>query len=139
VQIASNGFAAALEELARDTAIRCAIPCSFTSSGPEVQDRVLATHLYRIAQEALTNAVRHSRAQHVRVTLDTTRDRLLLTIADDGCGLPRHEHSTGLGLHSMQHRAGLIGGTLQIREAEGGGTIVHCLVKGWVQDVDDEA
>ena len=82
----------------------------------------------RIAQEALQNAVKHSRASHVAVVLSSADDRLLLEIADDGVGFDPAAagiRSRRLGLTSMEERAERIGGTLDVRSAEGIGTTVR--------------
>jgi signal transduction histidine kinase len=80
---------------------------------------------YRIVQEALNNAVRHSAAStcRVRVSLESERDILRLEIADDGCGLPA-QHRTGVGLVSMRERAEELGGRFSIEAPSSGGTIV---------------
>src|SRR5262249_154993 len=92
-----------------------------------------AIHLYRIAQEAVANAVRHARCGAIEVTL--LRDdsgALVLSVSDDGVGIaegaeapaPRH----GMGLHSMQYRAEAIGAWLSITARDGGGTLVRCVL-----------
>ena len=108
-------------------------------SGPEVSfaDRSSAVpqitleacnHLYRIAQEALANAVRHAGARHVRIELCTDAERLRLRISDDGRGLPRGAGTppAGMGLRNMRHRAKAIGARLAIGPGPRGGTIVSC-------------
>jgi signal transduction histidine kinase len=84
--------------------------------------------VYRIAQEALTNVVRHAAAQlcFIRLTLDEPVDWLSLSIQDDGCGLPK-ARSIGVGLISMRERAEELGGTWTIEPVESGGT--HILVR----------
>jgi signal transduction histidine kinase len=84
-------------------------------------------HLYRIAQEALSNAVRHSGARTVRVELRTDRERLRLRVSDDGCGFGKqHGQHSGMGLRTMRHRASAIGARLSIAAGRHGGTIVTC-------------
>ena len=84
-----------------------------------------ATHLYRIAQEALSNAIRHGQARHVRIALRGEGTSMVLTIEDDGSGLPdSHRRSAGIGLRLMRHRAALVGGELLLEAVERGGTRV---------------
>ena len=92
-------------------------------------DPELATHLFRIAQEAVSNALRHGRARHVRIALRGEPDALTLSVEDDGVGIPNLPHDgKGLGMRLMRYRAGVIGGTLCIAAAAGGGTVVTCRV-----------
>ncbi|MGI8437226.1 MAG: PAS domain-containing sensor histidine kinase [Chthoniobacterales bacterium] len=81
-----------------------------------------ATHLYRIAQEALNNAIKHSGVKKMTVRLQPR----LLIVRDDGCGFDGENSSVGRGLDIMRHRARLIGASLRLRSAPGGGTTVEC-------------
>ncbi|MGB3399802.1 MAG: PAS domain-containing protein [Candidatus Deferrimicrobiaceae bacterium] len=96
---------------------------------PKVSDRV-ATAAYRIAQEALTNVARHSKASRVDVSLRAEGEILTLSVEDDGRGFDLRElpESVGLGVVGMRERAELIGGTLEIRSRPGEGTRVHLKV-----------
>jgi PAS domain S-box-containing protein len=86
-----------------------------------------ADHLYRIAQEAVTNARRHSQATVIEVTVDVEPGRVRLQVLDNGTGLaPAAAASTGMGLRIMRYRAGMIGARLSIGPAEHGGTVVVC-------------
>ena len=92
-------------------------------------DREVATHLYRIGQEGLTNAARHAGAQHIRVRLDREGSRLILTVEDDGEGFdPDQTSDGGLGRRSMKYRAQLVGGELEVETAPGAGTTVQCRI-----------
>ncbi len=92
-----------------------------------IDDAVIANQLYRIAQEAIRNAVRHGKAAHVTVRVHEAADEVCLTVSDDGCGVPeRAVEGAGMGLHVMRYRAALIGGQLTIRPRAGGGTEVSC-------------
>jgi PAS domain S-box-containing protein len=85
-----------------------------------------ASHLYRIAQEALTNTARHGRASAVSVYLLVTTSKFLLQISDDGVGLPEANRSTsGMGLKIMRYRAGMIGAKFEIAANPPHGTIVR--------------
>lgn len=85
----------------------------------------VALHLYRIAQEALSNAIRHSRATRVSLSLGEREGSIRLAVADNGTGLGAQDGGTaGLGLHIMRYRAQLIGARLEIRRRPRGGTAV---------------
>lgn len=87
----------------------------------------VATQLFRIAQEAIANAVRHGKAQNVTVSLRVEGELLTLEIRDDGVGLPEPgQRGQGAGLQIMESRAGLIGATLNISHPSSGGTMVSC-------------
>jgi signal transduction histidine kinase len=103
------------------------VRCVFESPAPvPVADRTVAGHLYRIAQEAVNNALKHARARQITVRLTNSRDALVLTISDDGVGLPKVANHRGLGLGVMQHRAKAIGAELTIAPRRGGGLSVTC-------------
>jgi two-component system sensor histidine kinase UhpB len=99
--------------------IACRIPADLPPQSPE---RELV--LYRVAQEALTNAVRHADAASVTITLQLRSDRLTLSVRDDGRGM-REGHREGGGMRGMRERAGLVGASLQITSAPHAGTEVH--------------
>ena len=126
--IESAGLTGALRELAANAAEMFRIRCS--CEGPETveaRDPVAALHVYRIAQEAITNAVRHGHAREVRILLQPEDDRMTLFIRDDGSGIPEPvPHTSGMGLRTMRYRAGIIGATLEIRPGPGGGTEIAC-------------
>jgi len=84
--------------------------------------------LYRIAQEAVTNSVKHAVANHIDIRLAMDGSELCLSIVDDGVGFPDRPGSEGLGLHLMRHAAALGGGIFDIRRNGQKGTIVTCRV-----------
>lgn len=84
--------------------------------------------IYRVSQESLGNAVRHSRADSIRVKLRRGKDRVELTVTDDGSGFTFAEATSGLGLGGMRERAILVGGDLQIESRPGHGTTVRLVV-----------
>jgi len=128
VHVEKRGLSEALDDLAARTKEASGI--SVTAECPdwvELPDHATATELFYIAQEAVSNALRHGRARNIRLTLLTEPEGLRLRIKDDGIGLPEGlEQKDGLGLRIMHHRAGLIGGVLQIGPSHGGGTVVTC-------------
>lgn len=120
------GLIPALQELVATTStthrIRCDLECRSTVSVPDSNG---SRQLYRIAQEAIHNAVRHSGARWIELEIAETGSEIRLAIADDGCGVPA-EAGNGYGMRAMQYRADQIGGSLTIQNREGGGTEVVC-------------
>ena len=125
-----NGLMVALENLAARTQKLFQVRCRFHCRRPvPVRDGMAATHLYRIAQEAVTNAIKHGHPGRIEISLTTTPNRLMLAVKDDGSGLPaRQRKPAGMGLRIMRYRAGVIGGSLGIQKEAGGGTTVVCTV-----------
>ena len=130
VQLETMGLTGALEELAQRTRKVFKIDCRFRSKARAWNhDPALGIHLYRIAQEAVSNALKHGRAKRVDIGLARNRFRLVLAVKDDGIGLPRKlRESKGAGLRLMQYRAGVVNGTLVVRRNLKGGTTVACSV-----------
>jgi len=129
--LAREGLPPALEELAAATRDRFKIRCRFASKGlVAVESSVMATHLYRIAQEAVSNAIKHSRASSIAIGLCARAGVLELSVTDNGEGLSaaRRKESTGMGLNIMDYRSRSIGGTLQVGPGRRGGTRVSCCV-----------
>jgi signal transduction histidine kinase len=124
------GLAAAVEWLLRRAEERGGIPGRLVTSGPElVVDAEIATVAYRIAQESLTNVVRHARASRVEVELALAGGELTLRVSDDGVGPPaRGERGAGMGLVGMRERAEGAGGRFRLRGAPGQGTIVDVVL-----------
>ena len=122
-----SGLMIALRELAESVKRSGPIDCKFSCSQPvPVPDRVAATNLYRIAQEAVQNSLRHSLGTKIQIKLSRDEESIYLSIADDGRGLPKERHSNGLGLEIMAYRARSIGGVLEAKRAEPRGTVVSC-------------
>lgn len=122
------GLDAALKQLARTAAEMFEIRCTCESDGTiKVRDENKILQLYRIAQEAITNSVRHGGAREVFLDVQADGDHAAVLIRDDGCGIaePLPER-TGLGLRTMRYRAARIDATLDIRRAAKGGTEVVC-------------
>jgi two-component system CheB/CheR fusion protein len=128
VPVEAKGLFTALKDLAIDTSEKSGIPVEFTSAERlEVPNHTTATHLYRIAQEAVNNALVHAGPEHIELSLHKDGAGLRLSIEDDGAGirLPLEE-GKGMGLLIMQYRAEQIGGLLRIRRRERSGTVVTC-------------
>jgi PAS domain S-box-containing protein len=128
VEVDAEGLMAALTELAERISDLHAVHCVFEVAEPvPVDDNYTATQLYRIAQEAITNALKHGQANNVRVSLEARGDYITLRVADDGIGLPHaNEPHAGMGLRIMRYRAGQIGAHLTVRSGPTGGTVVAC-------------
>jgi PAS domain S-box-containing protein len=127
VELQANGLFSALQELANNAETLFGISCRL-SHDPALAappDEV-AIHVYRIAQEAIDNAVRHGKARHVRIRLAERGDLAHMSITDDGSGFTEPREHIGLGLRIMKHRAGMIGGILEVRKGHDSGTIVEC-------------
>jgi signal transduction histidine kinase len=125
------GLSLALESLAQSVSRLHGINCTFQSSGSEIdRDDAVATHLYRIAQEAISNATKHGKARHIAVALAAADDRLTLRVVDDGEGISVPPQSNdGIGMAVMRYRARLSGGELVVESPQDGGTIVSCTAK----------
>lgn len=121
------GLIAALEWLVDDFERRFSIPCTFRHHNiPEISD-VASTAIYRITQEALTNAARHADASHVEVNLSAENHELCLTIQDDGKGFDPSliGEAEGLGLAGIRERASLIDASVAIQSGEGNGSHIE--------------
>ncbi|MEA3412506.1 MAG: PAS domain S-box protein [Pseudomonadota bacterium] len=128
VEIDPEGLADALSRLIEDAAKASGIHCRFLSSSSVLPpDAFTAVHLYRIAQEALNNALKHAGPDNVEVGLEIADQNLVLSVRDDGTGIkPSNNVHNRLGLHTMKYRADIIGGNLSIEPRADGGTLVRC-------------
>jgi signal transduction histidine kinase len=129
-ELEADGLGVALEGLAENISERFDINCVFHGEDSiPVRDSAVATQLYRIAQEAATNAAKHATAENIdiRVTLDGSE--LILAIVDDGVGFSdKVSDSKGLGLRLMRHGAALIGAALSVQRNSRNGTTATCKV-----------
>ncbi len=126
VTLESEGLMSALTELALNTEKMFRVHCKF--SCPEIikfDDHAAATHLFRIAQEAVSNAIKHGKAKHIAIELRESASHLHLQVNDNGGGFPEKlSGGTGMGLRIMQSRIGMVGGSLTIEQQPAGGTSV---------------
>lgn len=127
----TNGLMSALEDLASRVTDLFKTSCRFECPRPVlIEDNILATHLYRIAQEATTNAIKHAQAQWIEIRLSSAPKQITLAVSDDGVGLKAGaRHQMGMGLRIMNHRASMIGGTVVMQKMRNGGTEVICIVR----------
>jgi signal transduction histidine kinase len=122
----SAGLVAALQDLVDREIWKT--PCRLEIKPPfHIDDDAVASHLYRIAREAVINANKHAQAREIVVALARSRSGTVLTVTDNGVGLPNTLNSArGLGFHIMKYRARAIGGRLEIECPKKGGTRVLC-------------
>jgi two-component system sensor histidine kinase UhpB len=123
------GLPAALRALCESWESRSRLRCTLTLPGamPGLGE-ALDTAVYRVAQEALANAVRHAHAQQVQVTLSVQADSVSLSVQDDGCGIDPARCTRGLGLLGARERAAALGGHFEVAGAPGAGTRVQLRV-----------
>jgi signal transduction histidine kinase len=128
VSFGRGGLEGALRLLAEQATAGYSVSVTFEVEPGKIPrfGEVAGNHIYRIVQEALSNAIRHGRAKTIRIRLAQAANYCLLDITDDGCGIDIHAaQGDGLGLRSMTYRAQAIGGTLSVEPAPGGGTRVR--------------
>ncbi len=130
-KVETGGLQQALMELAEATSSLGSIKCRLECPSPvELADTETGAHLYRIAQEAVNNAVKHSRASEVTIQLSRRNGALELQISDNGEGLPKTKgRGHGMGLQVMKHRASVIGAELEVRSQSTKGVTVTCTLR----------
>jgi PAS domain S-box-containing protein len=113
----ARGLMSALEQYALEVEDLFGVSCRFECDHPvSIYDETIANHLYRIAQEAVNNAIKHGHGRSILIRLCAEGDGIALSVCDDGVGLPKDvRSSTGMGLHIMNYRAKMIGATLQVQ------------------------
>ena len=131
VELKQHGLLAALRGVAQRAQDRSGVSCEVDANtdSTEMLSESTAVQLFRIAQEAVQNAMKHAHARTVLIRLDKIQGGWSLTVRDDGVGLPEAKQETqGMGLRIMRYRAQVIQGTLSVGKAEGGGTMVTCTI-----------
>jgi PAS domain S-box-containing protein len=125
-----NGLMSALGQFTASISDLYGVDCHLKCPKPVlIHHKEVATHLFRIAQEAVGNAFRHGRAKEITVGLRGQDSKVVLEIRDNGRGMPKHSiNKGGLGLQIMKSRAEAIGGTLEITHLQGNGTLIRCCV-----------
>jgi signal transduction histidine kinase len=139
VELSVSGLVGGLAEFAAETQHQSGIACRFQAeAGLAVPDLFVSLHLFRIVQEAVTNALRHAQARTITISLTKADSDILLKISDDGVGLPVRSgraragedasapSGAGLGLRTMKHRADAIGAQLTFKSRPGDGTVISC-------------
>lgn len=135
VQIDAEGLQSALTELANATTVQDMVTCHFVHRGIlTIESYIVATHLFRIAQEAVNNAQRHGNANEIRISLTGNQHQIQLKVSDNGVGVDTSALRAngnihhGKGLQIMEYRASVIGGVLSIMDGVNQGTIVRCTI-----------
>lgn len=125
-----NGLMVALQDLATRTCSLFKVECTLdTKEHVLLQNNAVATHLYRIAQEAISNALKHGKATRLRLRVRATSRRIVLQVRDNGAGFAHASlMRKGMGIRIMQYRAAMAGGSLVIRHLAGGGVTVVCTI-----------
>ncbi len=141
VSLRGGGLASGLRSLVENVRKQSGVECEFQcTDGVSVEDEAAATHLYRIAQEAVNNAVKHADACLIRIGLIGDESGIRLTVVDDGKGLSGNADTidAGMGMRTMRYRASILGGTLDV-DTDGDGTRVTCFVPALRTAHPDEA
>src|SRR5437899_2778966 len=130
VRLDEAGLPAALNELAVSTSRLLPVQCTFEAAGKTgASQDGKATHLYRIAQEAINNATKHGKARKIDIRLSANASATSLSIADDGIGFSKNGNAmNGVGISIMRYRANIMDGEFAIEAGSGGGTIVSCTI-----------
>jgi signal transduction histidine kinase len=135
IQIEADGLKSALAHLASTTNDNHKIQCHFSSKGEgTIRSSAVATQLYRIAQESLTNSIKHGKASDIQIVLKDSMDRIVLEISDNGIGFDPEGltgeslDGDGQGLRIMRYRTSILGGELLVKLNERNGTTVRCSI-----------
>ena len=128
LDLEGEGLAFSLRNLAQRVSRLPGITCTFDGPTAVRTDVLTASHLYRIAQEAIHNAIRHGKARHIAIQLSDSSGQLTLTVSDDGIGMPQNGFESGMGLRLIGYRARAIRGRIQISGGPQGGTMVQCRI-----------
>jgi signal transduction histidine kinase len=124
------GFREVLRRLARSLRSTFGVQVSLRFQGETAHMPVgeTAENLYRIAQEAVANAVKHGRAKHVALRVTANGTRVIFTASDDGTGIDLESHTDGMGLQIMRYRTRMLGGLLDVQRGSAGGTRLRCVM-----------
>ena len=128
VSLQPDGLMVALQRLVGQFKLFYPMAIQFDCPGKVlINDNAVATHLYRIAQEAMSNAAKHSKGTEISIRLEDLGDSIMLTVQDDGQGLPdNRQQANGMGLETMHYRARSTGANLKIKSAPNQGTVLTC-------------
>ena len=131
IELEASGLMQALEELAAASSDLFKVSCVFECDSPVlIREPATSSHLYRIAQESITNAIKHGKARNIVIRLETMDEGTVMQVKDDGVGLPASvPRNSGMGLRIMAHRASMIGATFQVGRDDSSGTVVSCKLR----------
>lgn len=127
----SHGLVGALRELAERQQRRYGMNCALTLGNTqpiEALEALVGTQIYRIAQEAVSNAIRHSDADRILIKLSADHESIDFSVSDDGKGMVKGLVFVGSGLTTMKRRAELINAAFSIQASLGAGATIHCLI-----------
>jgi signal transduction histidine kinase len=129
IEMQAGGLMDNFQEMAATVSERFKVSCQFECHQVvPLHDVNVATHLFRIAQEAVSNAIRHGKARHINICLDSADNETVLTITDDGGGLSENaQNGNGMGLRIMAYRADMIGATFNLERLPTQGIRVTCI------------
>lgn len=137
VDIDASGLEHALRELAEETTRLFGTSCTVSFDGNAgIRDNTSATQLYFIAREAVNNAVKHSGASHISISMERSTNSRVFTVRDDGKGIDASRGFPGSGISIMKYRARLINALLDVLPNDGGGTSVVCVFQENAADED---
>ncbi len=128
IELENGGLKAAIVRLGVNIERLYGIPCDYRETGPmpDISPNI-KTHFFRIVQEAINNAAKHSKASHITTAVACSKEQLRAHIQDNGIGIdPNKLNGRGMGLRIMQHRANVIGASLQVRPGTSNGTTITC-------------
>ena len=126
-----HGLVGALRNLAEQQCQRYGMACELRLGDPRhcpVLEGTVGVHIYRIAQEAVSNAIRHSDADRILINLDADDKCIEFSVSDDGKGMVKELISIGTGMATMKRRAELINATFVIQASPGAGTSIQCTI-----------
>jgi signal transduction histidine kinase len=127
VELDRQGLCGALDHLAASTSSGFRVSCAFRNGlHADITSSAVKLHAYRIAQEAVANAIRHADATKIRIAIAGQRGNIVMSVEDNGAGIRPGKRRTGMGLHIMNNRARMIGGVLDVVPGRHGGTRVVC-------------
>ncbi len=131
VRLEADGLMMALIELTSNVERLFGVTCRFECDRPVLlSDNAVSSHVYRIAQEALNNAIKHGKADIITIAMKPEGESCLLTIQDNGVGIGSTQtQGKGMGLSIMQYRASMIGAHLEIKAPDTGGTLIRCFFR----------
>lgn len=130
VDMEKKGLSVGLQKLCSKFTNVTGISCQYKESGDvEIENYNISLHLFRIAQEAVNNAIKHANADYIVVHLSRDPKEVCVTVTDNGDGFEIEDgHGNGLGIQIMRHRAGMLGGFMEIERTENEETQVRCVV-----------
>jgi PAS domain S-box-containing protein len=141
VDMDRDGLGSALEELASYARKTFGVPCVFVCNEPvSIQNKSAVLQLYRIAQEAVTNSVKHGKPGQIEISLSGSKGKIVMTIKDNGTGVPDtlRRKNSGMGLKIMDYRANLINAVLDVKRGPEGGTVVTCIFSDTQEELSEK-